>query len=126
MPSVTTLINFTGDFGGPRTNISPVAAASLRIDNDFKSPYSDQYILQFEQQLTTDLGMQVNYVHKEGGDYGAWQDINGQYALVPYIDNVGADATGQTVTVYRLLSSPGRCNGGNWRLFRLLLLARPA
>jgi hypothetical protein len=107
VPSVTTLFNFTGDFGAPRTGISPVAAASLRIDPNFKSPYSDQYILQFEQQLSTDLGMQVNYVHKDGGDYGAWQDIAGQYAPVPYIDNVGADATGQTVTVYRLLSNPG-------------------
>src|SRR6185436_6830517 len=107
VPSVTTLFNFTGDFGGPRTNISPVAAASLRIDHNFKSPYSDQYIVQFEQQLTTDLGMQVNYVHKEGADYGALQDIAGQYAQVPYIDNVGADATGQTVMVYRLLSNPG-------------------
>ena len=35
------------------------------------------------------LGLQVNYVRKTGGDYGAWQDIAGQYVQVPYIDNVG-------------------------------------
>ena len=51
VPSVTTLFNFTGDFGGPRTNISPVAAANLRIDPNFKSPYNDQFIVQLEQQL---------------------------------------------------------------------------
>jgi hypothetical protein len=107
VPSVTTLFNFTLDAAGNRTNISPVAAANLRIDHNFKSPYSDQYIVQFEQQLTIDLGMQVNYVHKEGGDYGAWQDIAGEYVQVPYIDNIGIDATGQTVMVYRLLSNPG-------------------
>ena len=32
---------------------------------------------QFEQEVMTDLGVQVNYVHKRGGDYGAWQDIAG-------------------------------------------------
>ena len=88
VPTVTTLFNFTGDFGGPRTNISPVAAANLRIDPNFKAPYNDQFIVQLEQQLMTNLGLQVNYVRKTGEDYGAWQDIAGQYVQVPYIDNV--------------------------------------
>jgi len=106
VPSVTTLFNFTLDAAGNRTNISPVAAANLRIDPNFKSPYNDQFIAQVEQQLMPNLGLQVNYVHKYGSDYGAWQDIAGQYAQVPYIDNQGVDATGQTVMVYRLLSNP--------------------
>ena len=107
VPTVTTLFNFTGDFGATRTNISPVAAANLRIDPNFKSPYNDQFIVQLEQQLSTNLGLAVNYVRKSGEDYGAWQDIAGQYEQVPYIDNQGVDATGETVMVYRLLSSPG-------------------
>jgi hypothetical protein len=107
VPTVSTLVNFTVGPNGTRTNISPVAAANLRIDPNFKSPYSDQVIAQLEQQLTSNLGMQVNYVHKYGADYGGWQDIAGQYAQVPYIDNQGIDATGQTVMVYRLLSNPG-------------------
>jgi hypothetical protein len=56
--------------------------------------------------LGTNLGLAVNYVRKTGADYGAWQDIAGQYVQVPYIDNQGVDATGQTVMVYRLLSNP--------------------
>src|SRR5206468_1341612 len=75
------------------------------IDPNFKSPYSDQYIVQLEQELVANLGVQVNYVHKYGQDYGAWQDIAGQYVQVPYVDNLGADATGQTVMVYRLVSN---------------------
>src|SRR6185436_18970401 len=55
VPSITTQFNFTVDANGNRTNVSPVLAANLRIDPDFKSAYSDQYIAQFEQQLTTDL-----------------------------------------------------------------------
>src|SRR5438046_10714245 len=54
----------------------------------------------------TNLGPQVNYVHKYGQDYGGWQDIAGQYVQIPYIDNQGTDATGQTVMVYRLISNP--------------------
>jgi hypothetical protein len=106
VPTVTTLFNFTVDAAGNRTNISPTPAANIRIDPNFKSPYSDQFIAQFEQQLMTNLGLQVNYVRKNGEDYGAWQDIAGQYVQVPYIDNQGVDATGQTVMVYRLLSNP--------------------
>jgi hypothetical protein len=106
VPTVSTQFNFTVGPNGTRTNISPVAAANLRIDPNFKSPYSDQVIAQLEQQLTSNLGVQVNYVHKHGEDYGGWMDIAGQYAQVPYIDNQGIDATGQTVMVYRLLSNP--------------------
>ncbi len=68
--------------------------------------HSDQFIVQFEQEVMPNLGVQVNYVHKRGADYGAWQDITGVYQEVPYIDNQGVDATGNTVMVYRLLSNP--------------------
>jgi hypothetical protein len=59
--------------------------------------------------LMTNLGLQVNYVRKNGEDYGAWQDIAGQYVQVPYVDSIansGPFGTGQTVMVYRLLSNP--------------------
>jgi carboxypeptidase family protein/TonB-dependent receptor-like protein len=106
VPTVTTSFNFTLDAAGNPVNISPVAAANLRIDPNFKSPYNDQFIAQVEQQLVANLGLQVNYVHKYGQDYGGWQDIAGVYTQVPYIDNQGVDATGQTVMVYRLISNP--------------------
>ncbi|OLB61247.1 MAG: hypothetical protein AUI11_10505, partial [Acidobacteria bacterium 13_2_20CM_2_66_4] len=106
VPSITTLNTFTLDAAGNRTNIVPTAAASLRIDPNFKSPYSNQFIAQLEQELVANLGLQVNYVHKYGQDYGAWQDIAGQYVQVPYVDNLGTNATGQTVMVDRLVSNP--------------------
>jgi hypothetical protein len=104
VPSITTRFNFTLDAAGNRTSIVPLPAASLRIDSTFKSAYSDQFIVQLEQQLLADFGLQVNYVHKRGQDYGAWQDVVGQYVQVPYVDNIGRDASGQTVMVYRLVS----------------------
>jgi hypothetical protein len=105
--SITTQFQFTVDGNGNRINVFPVPAANLRIDPNFKSAFSDQYIVQLEQQLTTDFGLQVNYVHKAGENYGAWQDIAGQYGQVQYVDNAGLEASGQSVMVYRLLSNPG-------------------
>jgi Carboxypeptidase regulatory-like domain/TonB-dependent Receptor Plug Domain len=105
VPSITTQFTFTLDANGNRTNVVPTPVANIQIDPNFKAPYNDQYIVQLEQELITNLGLQVNYVHKSGGDYGAWQDIAGQYVQVPYVDNVGMDASGQTVMVYRLLSN---------------------
>jgi hypothetical protein len=62
--------------------------------------------VQFEQEVIANIGVQVNYVHKRGEHYTGWQDIAGEYDQVPYVDNTGIDATGNTVMVYRLLSNP--------------------
>lgn len=107
VPSITPSFEFGFDAAGNRVNFVQTSSnANLRIDQNFKSPYSDQFIVQFEQEVMSNLGVQVNYVHKRGADYGGWQDIAGVYQEVPYIDNQGIDATGNTVMVYRLLSNP--------------------
>ncbi len=65
-------VQFTLDAAGNRINVVQVSSnANLRIDPDFKSAYNDQYIVQIEQEVMRDLGLQVNYVHKRGEDYGA-------------------------------------------------------
>ena len=104
-PSITPSYTFSVDANGNRTNfVATSSNTNLRIDSNVKEPYTDQYIIQAEQQISDDLGLQVNYVHKDGHDYPAWVDTVGVYTQVPYIDSVGADATGQTVQVYRLTS----------------------
>ncbi|MGH9384969.1 MAG: TonB-dependent receptor [Vicinamibacterales bacterium] len=104
VPSTTTLFNFTVDASGNRVNLTSTRAANLRVDANRKTPYSDQYIAQVEHELMTNLGLQVNYVHKRGDDYPGWEDIAGQYVQVPYVDNVGIDASGQTFMLSRLVS----------------------
>jgi hypothetical protein len=107
VPSITPAFEFGFDAAGNRVNFVQTSSnANLRIDPNFKAPYSDQFIVQFEQEVMPNLGVQVNYVHKRGADYGAWQDITGVYQEMPYIDNQGIDATGNTVMVYRLISNP--------------------
>src|SRR5262245_1305778 len=89
-----------------RSSFTSQRPANLRVDQDRKNPYTDQYIFQIEQGLVQDLGLQFNYVHKDGDNFSGWTDITGQYLQVPYLDSAGTDATGQSVMVYRLVSPP--------------------
>jgi hypothetical protein len=105
IPSVTPKYYFDITPSGGRTNFSVVSSnTNLAIDPGYKDPYSHEAIVQVEQELAANLGLQVNYVHKQGNDYPGWQDIRGQYTQVPYVDSAGVGATNQTVTMYRLVS----------------------
>jgi Carboxypeptidase regulatory-like domain/TonB-dependent Receptor Plug Domain len=105
IPSVTPKYIFDITPTGARTNFEVVSSNNnLTIDHGYKDPYSHEVIAQVEQQVGSNLGLQVNYVHKRGFDYPGWRDTGGQYAQVPYIDNVGVDATGKTVQVFRLVT----------------------
>jgi hypothetical protein len=107
VPSISPSFSFTQDAEGTRSNFVQTSSNSnLLIDPSFKAAYNDQMIVQLEQQIARDFGVQVNYVHKQGADYGGWEDIAGQYVQVPYVDSVGADATGQTLMLYKLVSDP--------------------
>lgn len=87
--------------------------SNLRISKDFDAPKTDQYIVGFEQELMKSLGLQVNYVHKRGADYGAWPDVGGTYAPTQFTDTLGQQPSGQTLTLFRLTS------GAASRLFQL-------
>lgn len=80
--------------------------SNLGVDPDYKSPYTDQFILSFERELARSLGVSLNYVHKDGKKYAAWEDINGRYLEVPFTDNLGDDPTGRTFNVFQLASDP--------------------
>jgi hypothetical protein len=102
-PSITPSYTFSLDADGNRTNfVQTTSNANLQIDSSVKDPYTDQYLVQAEQQLSQDVGLQVNYVHKDGHNYPAWVDTTGVYTQVPYVDSVGSGATGNTVMVYDL------------------------
>src|SRR5204863_405634 len=97
IPSITPKYYFDITPSGGRTNFEVVSSAdNLIIDHGYKDPYSHQVIVQVEQELAKNLGLQVNYVYKKGYDYPGWQDIRGQYSQVPYVDSVGTGATNST------------------------------
>ena len=105
VPSISPGFEYQFDAAGNRINLTQVSSnANLRIDPDMKAPYTDQYMVQYEQELIRNVGLQVSFAHKRGDDYTGWTDIAGQYEQVPYVDSLGRDATGETLMVYRLVS----------------------
>jgi hypothetical protein len=80
---------------------------SLKVSSSYNNPRTDQFILGVEQELTSKIGLQVNYVRKWGRQFGAWRDTVGTYVPVTVVDDVGTGATGQTITIQRLTSDPG-------------------
>jgi hypothetical protein len=113
VPSTTPQFTFQFDAQGNRVNFTSQAPTNIRVEKDRDSAFTDQFIVQAEQQLIQNLGFQVNYVHKRGADFPGWQDISGQYVQVPYLDSVGTDATGDSEMVWRLVTPP------NQRIFLL-------
>ncbi len=104
-PGVSPTYTFDVDAAGNRSNFQATSSSpNLQVDPNYRAPYNDQVIVQLEQQLIPNLGLQVNYVYKNGHDYPGWVDTTGQYAQVPYVDSKGAEATNQTVMVYQLLT----------------------
>lgn len=112
--SVSPRYYFGFDARGNRTEPELVSDNSNKVvDPNFKNPYTDQFIGQFEQELGKNLALSLGYVYKRGENYGGWQDIGGEYRPVPYIDNQGAEASGRTIVVQQLQGDPSS------RLFNL-------
>jgi outer membrane receptor protein involved in Fe transport len=90
---------------------------NLSVDPNFENPYTDQFIGQFEQELTKDLALSVGYIHKRGTRYGGWTDVGGEYATVDYLDDQGTDASGRTIPIFQLQNDPAE---------RLFVLGNPS
>jgi outer membrane receptor protein involved in Fe transport len=120
-PSKPVVVSFSGLYDEQGNRIGEEVFSdnsNLAVDPNFKSPYTDQFVVGFERQLAKDVGLGVNYVHKRGERYGGWLDIGGSYTPVTYVDSEGVDATGGNITVQRrdsdaadslyLLTNPGQ------------------
>ncbi len=119
VPSTTPTINFNcvgqpADPSNPqgfctdpasRSGFTTTAASNNTMDPNRRNDYTDQMMFQVEQGLTKELGLQVNVVHKRGHDIVATAETTGTYVQVPYVDNQGVGATGNTVMVYKLTSN---------------------
>jgi outer membrane receptor protein involved in Fe transport len=86
---------------------------NLRIDPNFDAPYTDQFTASLEREMFANFGVSLHYTHKRGNRYGGYRDIGGRYTPVTYLDDQGADATNQPITVFRL------DNDTSERLFQL-------
>jgi hypothetical protein len=108
-PSVAPTYLFSGEYdaGG-----NPIGAtllsdnSNLRTDPEYKSPYTDQYIVGVEHRLMKDLGISAQFIYKRGERGSGYRDIGGQYTPVAFEDDTGEDASGQSLDVFRLVNSP--------------------
>src|SRR6185503_6220352 len=83
--------------------------ANLAFDPNYKAPYTDQYIVSLERELSRGLGAQANYIHKSGRRYAGWVDITGEYVMVPFQDTGLGPLdvpTGRTIELFQLVSDP--------------------
>jgi hypothetical protein len=83
------------------------SSENLGVASSYNSPRTDQFILGFEQELSTRIGLQVNYVRKWGRRFAAWTDTVGTYSPVTIVDDTGQDPTGRSIQILRLTSDPG-------------------
>jgi outer membrane receptor protein involved in Fe transport len=114
------LFSGTYDAAGNPNDLELVSDnTNKRVDPNFKNPYTDQFIAQFEQELSKDLAVSFGYVYKRGARYGGWNDVGGQYSTVGYVDDNPDDphATGQTIPIFQLQNDPAD---------RLFLLTNPS
>ena len=104
-PAITPRYLFSGSYdaaGNPIDAVKVKDNTNQKLDPNFKDPYTDQFVAAFERELTHDLGLSLNYTYKRGERYGGWLDTGGQYARVPFVDNVGSTGTGQVIQVFQL------------------------
>jgi hypothetical protein len=93
-PAITPRYYFSGryDSQGQPIDAEVVSDTSqLGVDPDLKNPYTDQYILAWEQQVSPVIGFSANYVYKRSERQTSFADSGGTYRLVPYAAPAGAN-----------------------------------
>jgi len=108
-PSAPVLVAFSGDYDaeGNRIGANVVQDNSqLKLDPNYKAPYTDQFIVGLDRELVKDLGLSLNYVYKKSERMGGYVDSTGVYSDVIYSDTEGVGATGKDIVVKHLDSDP--------------------
>lgn len=104
--SPTRIVSFVGEwdfqtsmFENLEVDFSPSNAS---VDPNFEPARTDQFIISVERELVEDLNLTATFIAKRGRNLTNWNDTGGIYAPVPYVDDVGAEASGRTITVFQL------------------------
>lgn len=76
--------------------------SNASVDPGIEPARTDQFTLSLERELFPLVNVAATFVLKRGRNLSNWTDTGGIYAPVPYVDNVGAEASGRTLTVLQL------------------------
>ena len=116
IPTLTPVTWGTWDFnanGFVPGSLEVEDSALREVDPAFRGSFTDQFLLGLERELAPNLALSLHFTYKRGKDYGGWVDTTGVYEDAVYVDDRGADATGQPIQVERLVGDPAE------RAFRL-------
>ena len=106
-PAVAPRYIFSIDENGNRYDETLVSDnTSLRVDPNFKNPYTDQYIIGLERELARNLGLVHQLRLQARQELRRLEGHDGVYAPVVFSDTEGADASGRDITVFALQSDP--------------------
>ena len=102
-PGVTPITTnaFEPATGGYTRLISVVdPRTQLRLDPEIRAPYSDEYSIGVDREVTPSLSASIAYIHKDGSDYIGYEEVGGQYSqqMQPLAD-------GRSVPVLVLVNS---------------------
>jgi len=112
-PSITPKYLFSGRYSASGVPLDKEVVkdnSNLSVDPDLENPYTDQFIVAWEQEVKRSIGFSVNYVHKRSENQTSFPDVGGSYRLVAYTAPAGANVP----QVYQLTS------GAASRQFRLI------
>src|SRR5262245_22808774 len=70
------------------------------IDPDLTNQYTDQFFVGLEREVLPDLGLEINYIHKNESGFIRVRDIRGVYAPQPLTDTFRGAS--QTLSVFNL------------------------
>ena len=105
--SPTRPVTFFGDYDGATDSFINTEVAfgpsNADVDPNLKPPKTDQFILSIERELWETVNLTATYIHKRGRDMPRWTDVGATYIPIPYVDDVGPEASGQTITIFQLV-----------------------
>lgn len=90
----------TGQFDDLFFSLNP--ASQIRIDPDLKDPYTDQFAIGFDREITPTIAFGANYIYKRSRDFVGTINTGARYQMVPFTNPL----TGQTVQVLNQINDP--------------------
>lgn len=90
----------TGQYDDLFFQVDP--SSQVSIDKDLKNPYTDQFAIGFDRQLTADFALGATYIYKRSRDFIGTINVGGRYEDVPFVDPV----TGETILVKNQINDP--------------------
>jgi hypothetical protein len=73
---------------------------NLLLDRDIRGPFTDEFSIGIDRELSPRLAVAAAYVRKDGSDFIAWEDVGGQYR-----EETRALPDGRSIPVFVLTNS---------------------